>query len=71
MEEKLDVVNMYIYLGFGFSKKTTTNKLRINNAVNEMMIKAKRGTTEILTTMGKPKCYSARVLFKLFDTRAS
>lgn len=35
--------------------------------MNNRVIKAKKGTTEVLTTVGKLKCNSARMLFKIFD----
>ena len=61
---KLEVVNAYKYLGLTFS-----TRLSFSAAVEDMAVRAKKSTIEILATLNRIDCNSAEIFFKLFDAQ--
>ena len=62
----IEVVNSYKYLGLIFS-----TKLSFSAAIEEMTIKAKKSTMEILKTLNKIGCNSPDIFFRLFDAQVA
>lgn len=62
--DQLEVVNSYTYLGLNFS-----TMLSLTNAVSSAIVRAKRGTMEILNVMLRLNCNSPIIFFKLFDAQ--
>ena len=63
--QRLEVVNLYKYLGFIFS-----TKLSFDVATNgEHLTRVRRGTFEIIKTLRKLGCSSPSLFFKLFDAQ--
>ena len=61
---KLEVVNSYKYLGLTFS-----TRLSFFTAVEDMAVRAKKRTIEILATLNRIDCNSAEIFFKRFDAQ--
>ena len=64
-DQKLEVVNTYKYLGLIFS----TGHSFTAAMEEDIAIRAKKGTTEILRTLKKNGCNSPVIFFKLFDAQ--
>ena len=63
--QRLEVVNLYKYLGFIFS-----TKLSFDVATNgEHLTRARRGAFEVIKTLRKLGCSSPSLFFKLFDAQ--
>ena len=63
--DQLEIVNSYRYLGLIFSTRLS---FRIATC-GEHLIKAKRGTIEILQTLRRLSCSTPKLFFKLFDSQ--
>lgn len=61
---QLEVVNSYKYLGLTFSTRHS-----FTAAMEEIAVRAKKSTIEILSTLRKLGCNSPDIFFKLFDTQ--
>ena len=63
-QHQIEVVNAYRYLGLDF-----TTRLSLNNATENLTIKAKKCVVEICRMMWRLGCSSPTIFFKLFDAR--
>ena len=63
-DQKLEVINTYKYLGLIFSTGDS-----FTAAMEDITIRAKKGTIQILRTLNKIGCNSPVIFFKLFDAQ--
>ena len=57
--QRLEVVGSYVYLGY-----TLTTKLSVSNALEPIMVKAKK---KVMNILRKIKCTDIRIFLRLFD----
>ena len=64
VEQTIEIVSKYKYLGFNFS-----TMLSYNIGAEDFVFRAKKGTVENLKALRTYGCYSCSVFFKLFDAQ--
>lgn len=62
-DEKIDVVNSYVYLGFTF-----TTSMNISHSVKQFAMKGKRSLFEVIKTHYALNQMTRKTFFKIFDT---